>query len=272
MKAKSTFNTLLAIVCGISPIFLLREPASALVIFNGYQVSKATKAAVNEKINTIDNFREHGDVQIQGDKDTIALQTNFKVSLVSVVEEEWNSFGRQTLRSNQILSWGLQETTPTASQRIGEYWSFLGYSYTGENRDEYWSAAFISWAMNEAGNRVYQSIPFNYHRSHSVYIVDSIENRKRGNTNAGFVGYQIQEHAPEPGDLVCYSRASFVTYDTTGRYSAHCDVVTAKRNDEIEVIGGNVRDSVSKKILGIDSRGMLNDRAYPWFVVIKNNL
>jgi hypothetical protein len=51
---------------------------------------------------------------------------------------------------------------------------------------------------------------------------------------------------------------------------SHCDLVVAKRSNEIDVIGGNVSDSVTKKTLKLDANGKVKDATRPWFVVIKN--
>lgn len=272
MKQKILCKALTILIFANLPVFLQRSMAFESIQSKQSSISNNANALLQVNADSYDSFQQVNNSETIGNKFLIAYQSNFKSALINVLEEEWNYFGRQTLRANQLLTQGVQETNSYASNRIEDYWDFLGYPYTGMNTEEAWSAAFISWAIHEAGDRVFQSVPFRYHRSHSVYIVDSIRNRKNGNTQAGFVGYQTNEYAPNYGDLVCYSRASFVTYDTTSRYSAHCDIIVSKRSNEIEVIGGNVRDSVSKKILSIDSNGMLSDQSYPWFVVIKNNI
>ena len=43
----------------------------------------------------------------------------------------------------------------------------------------------------------------------------------------------------------------------------------AKRPGEIDVIGGNVRDSVTKKTLALNNKGQLVDPNHDWFVVLK---
>ena len=46
----------------------------------------------------------------------------------------------------------------------------------------------------------------------------------------------------------------------------------AKRPNEIDIIGGNVSNSVTKKTLRLDASGKVDDNSRPWFVVIKNLL
>lgn len=96
---------------------------------------------------------------------------------------------------------------------------------------------------------------------------------------AAFWGYRIGEIAPKVGDLVGYARKKNLTYeegqayfDKTGSYASHTDVVVATHPGEIEVIGGNVSDSVTKKILKLDPNGTLADKSQPWFVVMRRRL
>ena len=72
--------------------------------------------------------------------------------------------------------------------------------------------------------------------------------------------------------MVCYARQNSISYDTTGSYKSHCDIVVSTKGNQIEVIGGNVNQSVTKKILRTDSKGRLIDDNYKWFTVIKNNI
>ena len=111
---------------------------------------------------------------------------------------------------------------------------------------------------------------FKYNASHSVYIRDSIKKRKDQVKDAAFIAFKIDEVSPEVGDLVCAPREKGITYDTTSNYISHCDLVVAKRSNEIDIIGGNVSDSVTQKTLKLDANGKVKDTTRPWFVVIKN--
>lgn len=132
-----------------------------------------------------------------------------------------------------------------------------------------WSAAFVSYIMarSNAGNQ------FKYSAAHHTYIVDAIKNKKEGKTTAPFVGYRLSEAAPLVGDLVCgYYGTSKVTYDSVSslKFSkSHCDIVVATRVGKVDVIGGNVKASVTKATITlvngkVPSSGNL-------FVLIRNN-
>ncbi|TRV03739.1 MAG: DUF2272 domain-containing protein [Microcystis wesenbergii Mw_MB_S_20031200_S109] len=144
--------------------------------------------------------------------------------------------------------------------------------------DKYpWSAAFISFIMKQSG----AGDQFKYSVLHATYIVDAVKNRD--NPNASFRGYPIDWIRPSVGDLICAPRgknAADVTYQKIakrdkGDFKSHCDIVVAKNNNQLEVIGGNVGDSVAKTIVSLDAQGHIKVTKpdfRPWFVVIKNNL
>ncbi len=195
--------------------------------------------------------------------------SNFTADLVQVATQEWDFFGRTTIVNGSITNRGFSEIDEGYWQRVGDYWlEGTGTNKTGLDRDWAWSAAFISWVMKEAG----AGANFVYSIRHSDYITEAIANRKAGQTNAPFVGYRLDEVAPEVGDLVCYARETWVNYDTTGNYPSHCDIVTAVRSSQIDVIGGNVSHSVTKKTVNIDDQGLVDDPYHRWFTVIKQNL
>ena len=207
---------------------------------------------------------------------TVGVERPVAAKAVDLAVQEWEHWGRQTLRSNRRVK--RQKGEPKIhfekdsgyAERVGEFWAVVNNEKWTGKTNEPWSAAFVSWVMQEAG----AGKAFRYSGAHSVYIRAAIANRKAGKLDAGFVGYRIEEMAPRLGDLVCYSREEkqTATYDSVKHYPSHCDVVVATGEDEIEVIGGNVQDSVSKKILAVDREGLVADQGYRWFAVIRTNL
>lgn len=137
-----------------------------------------------------------------------------------------------------------------------------------------WSAAFISFIMKQSG----AGDQFKYSVRHATYILDAVKNRD--NPNASFRGYHIDWIRPSVGDLICAPRGenAGLTYwkiIDQGDFESHCDIVVAKNNNQLEVIGGNVGDRVAKTIVSLDDQGHIKVTKpdfRPWFVVIKNNL
>jgi hypothetical protein len=58
-------------------------------------------------------------------------------------------------------------------------------------------------------------------------------------------------------------------FDSTRSYESHSDVVVAGRDREIDVIGCNVLDSVTRKTLRVDANGHIHDDQHFWFAVLK---
>jgi hypothetical protein len=188
--------------------------------------------------------------------------------------QEWSFFGGQTQFHRRSTRRGGRENQKGYYQRVGLYWhKALGMNLDGRDRDTPWSAAFISYVMLASG---VDSHDFKGASAHSRYIHRAIQNRVQNLANAKFLGRRITEYAPKEGDLVCYSReGANMTYDKAIKrdsYTSHCDIVVYVRQGEIGVIGGNVSDSVTLKIVQVDARGFLTDRSHPWFAVLENRL
>jgi len=196
-----------------------------------------------------------------------------KYRVIRIAKREWEGWGKPlyNIKGEKVRGKSSLEEKGGFAQRVAKYWK----EGTGKDRDGTdgvaWSSAFISYIMKKGG----AGDKFVYNQAHSKYIRDSIANRKQGKFNAPFVGYRINEVAPKVGDLVCYHRQSGGIqgyYDRTSDYKSHCDLVVKKDKTQLEVIGGNVGDAVSKRIVSIDNNGIVNDRNKKWFAVIKTNI
>ena len=198
--------------------------------------------------------------------------------LVQVVTHEWQFFGGAQWRLNKpsIRGAGL-EHQPGYRERVIRYWSDgLGRRITN-TRAVGWSGAFISYVMKAAG----ADRRFPYSGTHVTYIARAIRNRKEGRTDASIVGYRPREYAPRPGDMICNSLTSGVDYDNIQRrYSAHCDIVVARGFRRVDVIGGNLTNSVRKRSLLTDENGFvfpkqprkIDPYVKRWFVIVKVNM
>ena len=149
---------------------------------------------------------------------------------------------------------------------IKKYWQEGADTFWSKTKmiNEAWSAAFISYVMKKSG----AGDDFKYSTSHSVYIRDTIKNRKNENDNP-FKGYKPEEVKVKKGDIVCYARQGGVSYDSTGAYKSHCDIIVDVKKGIATGVGGNVSNSVSKTEIELGSDGKIVDDKY--FVVIKNN-
>jgi hypothetical protein len=185
--------------------------------------------------------------------------------MVEIAKQEWEYFGRQSInRIGQLYRKGKRETDEGYWQRVGFYWKQLDYNIDGRDTNWAWSAAFMSYVAKAAG----LGIHFKYSIRHSDYI------RAIANGDSKYWVYRdIKTTAPKVGDIICYSRQAGVSY---GRplpkyFKSHGDLVVHVEEGHIEVIGGNVLNSVSLTRLPTTSKGIVVDTKKDWFCVLVNN-
>lgn len=181
----------------------------------------------------------------------------FAQRAVDTAVSEWDRFEHQTYNlQGQTTHVGRKEGEDPWYKRIGDYWKHGVLDSTLDGRDDVpWSAAFISWVMRTAG----ANGRFNYSPQHSVYISRAIRDMKRNNTDAGYWCYRLHAERPSPGDIVCWGRQAGIDYDhqNGGDYKGHCDIVVSVGDDEIEIIGGNVGNSVTRRPLKLLEDGTI---------------
>jgi len=206
---------------------------------------------------------------------------------IQIAYREWRAFGQVVVFPHSELPFDA-ERSEGLWQRIGDYW-WLGLpmgerdqGFTGmhdqngrvfaarEDENFAWSAAFIDYVMRMAG----AGRRFPYSPTHSDYI-----NAARQSSRWAITAQPPESYAPQRGDLICYSRTRQpMRYANlpTGRFPGHCDMVVTVRSGSLDVIGGNVDNSVSMKHIPVTANGYLAnpdgslvDPDYPWFVVIR---
>lgn len=195
-----------------------------------------------------------------------------KTSMVLLAVGEWARFGRQTTiystgappRTEQL---GVRERD--APERIADYWASVDKAGRSGLDDIPWSAAFISWDIESAG--VPRSL-FCPDQTHTIYVERMVDRARQ--PGAAFVPRAPSERAPQVGDLICASRnGSGTTLNNLNRGAGHCDIVVEVRPGEVDAIGGNVGDSVSRSVFPLDGGGFLSPiSARPVFTVIENRL
>jgi hypothetical protein len=220
-----------------------------------------------------------------------------RVDAVAIAQQEWRLFGQRVFDDPPdagIETPSNDDATrlPGFWERIGEYW-WLGqdaerresawsgmYDESGQGieggRDDYyaWSAAFVSYVMRTAG----AGARFPYAPSHYVYI-DIAKEMKLGRASGwAVIAERVDDYAPVPGDLICYSRTRRpLTYEKlpARHFPAHCDIVVARDDTQLTVIGGNVNHAVTMKHVPLTDGRLAGpgehvlDARYPWFVVLR---
>jgi hypothetical protein len=206
--------------------------------------------------------------------------------LLGIVDREWRETGGTIIifdgASDQpLLSGdGPSENDPRMFNRLAAYWRSVGRFDLIEREaarvqagllprwDEPWSAAFVSWAMAEAGVPRTEFCP---HQAHWSYL------RLAAAREGWFRPANLDEGRPRSGDLVCATRAGA---RATGWRDAlaqprplplHCDVVVAVGQNWLAAVGGNVADTVAMTLTPLDQSGLL--RPVPgraWFMRLVN--
>ena len=226
-------------------------------------------------------------VQKPGQTPAISAATNVPPAFVIpdvrermlyLARQEWELFGRPEVNYDTeppAVTYPSQathghETLPAFFSRIFMYWytatdlPIIGFE--GEIRP--WSGAFIVWLARSAG------VPESDLPS-TVLHWDYIQHVMAAGSENRFVSHAIDTYAPKPGDIICAPRGeafiqSIHNYNDLRRGAYHCDLVVAQRPGELDVIGGNVLDTVSLAHVKLDGAGkVLPTKARPWMLAIE---
>jgi hypothetical protein len=131
---------------------------------------------------------------------------------------------------------------------IGEMWQAIGLNLDGRDRDQFWSAAAISFMVRNAGSTVPKYMKFKFAAAHARYMHDAILRREKNDTKAPFWGFRLHEIKPEIGDIACKWRESPRDFDDAANsdaFKSHTDIIVSVQPDFVLAIGGNVGQSVN---------------------------
>ncbi len=199
--------------------------------------------------------------------------------LLAVANKEWDYWGRSTFN----VATGAKHIGHTDDEENYAEYVIRNYNKAGggspsvydiQNDHYYWSAVGISYFFKTAG---FKKSQFPFSEAHSTWIKAFVKARK-ADTPALYHAFRLieTEASPQVGDLVGYTYAKNTTfeqaqayYDKTGNYPSHTDLVVTRRTREIDVIGANVLDSVTKKTIKLTANGLIADRSHKWFVVMR---
>jgi hypothetical protein len=184
-----------------------------------------------------------------------------KEALISEAVKQWLRFDRGNKTETDRSQVGI----------VGEYWQALNLNLDGNDTDTPWSAAFISFITRTAG---YDN--FKFAQAHSTYVHDAVDKKKNNDSSAPFWGFNVSDHKPQLGDLVCRARSgtqiSSMDSLPTGGFASHCDVIVEIRDTEVRTLGGNVDNSVTITTYALDGNGFLKFGANRVYGILRNNL
>lgn len=192
--------------------------------------------------------------------------TEFTQNLLTVLEKQYTFWNDPST---------LRERDSVAIDVLKSYWTSVGATHNRNKlsdstwQESYpWSGVFISWVMKKAG----AGAKFKYTARHAEYIVWARENARTGKKNSLFYAYDIKDKRaawPEPGDLICKNRDGKY-YSLSGIKEgciAHSDIVVEvdRQNRTITTIGGNINNTVHKRVIKLNENGFI-DRKADWSI------
>lgn len=202
--------------------------------------------------------------------------SQFTKRLVAAALDEWEYFDRSVKKLDGTTRVGKVEYQDGVYLRVNDYWKLVHERYkpqykhlTGRDRGWPWSAAFISFCMDaaKAGDG------FKYSAGHAHYINAAIRAMNGNDSGAIYRAHKKNSYTLKEGDMVAYwwgdRRISIDNALQIGWYNSHCDIVTKVSDRSVDVIGGNVMHSVTKKTLRTNQNGELTDTSEKWFVVLE---
>ena len=228
--------------------------------------------------------------------------SNVRRRIVELAVQEWGFFGFPIVDHTAVedddadVGWPRRRPrlSPEQSARVASsiagYWSVTpsgGWILSNQNaiwngpdstaaRWRYpWSAAFVSWVMCEGG--LGGTDQFARAVAHHTYIDQAIRARDRVTERAAYVAHDRGETAVAPGDLVCTARRPAYRSLADRRRQmgqgarTHCDIVV-KVDDaggQVLAIGGNVRGSVSLKVLPVAALSPSSESERPVFAHLR---
>lgn len=262
--------------------------------FRIYYEQMVTDNPSNSLFVQVVRFR---DVIIQGEGSG-SLIDDFKNSVASMQTVLWKS-DLVTTAQTELLNWrnssGKKILEKGQEKMIKKYYLATGkndksaekeaeLAANGVGKDSRaWSAAFICYCVKQAG--ITEKDGFKFSGRHLTYITHSIVNRLNSDDTRRFWYFDLEEHEPEIGDLIClnrkpsgsnkYTNWSFdklknkFIRETNEIYSAkdvlgssHTDIIIDKYKRSghmwIKTIGGNVRDTVDYKVFRLNSSGKVD--------------
>ena len=197
--------------------------------------------------------------------------------LLNAANGEWTRWGFSVVPVHAPRAIGGTERNAPFVNFVNDYWKVVGNPDRNGRSPFPWSAAFISFCFKTAG----ADAKFPYRGGHFDYCAEILKHRDT------FAALELADPASamlEPGDVIWAARAgrdcprppsshSAALADLrNGRwFCSHADIVVALRNGEVDVVGGNVSDSVTRTTY-VTVNGHIRDPRHVWLAVIKNGL
>lgn len=204
--------------------------------------------------------------------------------LVNAARAEWTRWGGPAvaLDSKRIgfTNTSMEREAPYWTY-VGEYWKAVNSTLDGRDTGTPWSGAFISYCFAKAG----AGKNFPASSNHSKYMAKIAT----GNS-AGLKLEDAKSAVLDVGDLLWATRRGDgcrtppktfsealvelegIAKGKASTFCSHTDIVVAVRPGEVDVIGGNVENAVTRTTYRLNSQGLIADARRPFIGVVKNAL
>lgn len=188
---------------------------------------------------------ENGSEYVSGNFTNVIdeLESKVPINKVSALKQTTLSGITERVTTEYALWKGKQETDPTVYQVLKKYWSYVGWNEAGGKSPTWtpsgkpWSAAFISWIVNDP--------LFPKAAAHKVYAEAALNNRI--SDTAGWHLYSIIREKPtiKLGDIFVKTRSDGTpkTYGAT-----HGDIVWKIDGTTAYLSGGNLGQTMKNNI------------------------
>lgn len=200
-----------------------------------------------------------------------------QAELLTTATNEWKRWGFSSVPIHGSKSIGGRESEQPYVQFVNDYWVTVGQPTRNGKSPYPWSAAFISFCFKSAA----AGAGFPYSESHWGYCAEIFAKPKTypdlklldpssSSLNVGDLLWAARggSDCPVPPD----SFAGAVQSLKKGAwFCSHADVVVELRDGEVDVIGGNVSDSVTKSTYKTVN-GRIRDPRHAWLAVVRNGL
>ncbi|MES5482107.1 DUF2272 domain-containing protein [Bradyrhizobium sp. INPA03-11B] len=198
-------------------------------------------------------------------------------ALLATAADEWRRWGFSAIPIHGTKTIGGRESQPPYVEFVSDYWASVGEPARNGKSASPWSAAFVSFCFKTAA----AGDGFPYSEAHWNYC-EAIVSKPKAYPRLKLV--DPTNGTLGLGDLIWAARggadcplapksfeAAMQALKKGSWFCSHADIVVALRDGEVDVIGGNVSDSVTKTTYKT-VRGKIRDPRHNWLAVVKNSL
>lgn len=201
----------------------------------------------------------------------------FVDKLIEKTTAEWERWGFSKRPVHGQASIGGTEQNSPYIGYVNDYWKVVGEPTWNGKTAQPWSAAFISFCFEKAG----AGEGFPYRSGHAAYCAAILKSPQK------YPALRLIDPGQAVlarGDIVWAARSgdtcpappddyaeAIAILRKGGWFCSHADIVVSVRGGEVDVIGGNVSNSVTMTSYTTDN-GQIRDPRQTWLGVVKNGM